>query len=439
MKSLTFFTVLCSIINAGIVLGITTSKTIPDNVITTKNNYVNETTNSSSLKVINYTTTLSYYGYSTKTILPNTIKVKSITGCIPTKGYVYYKDEYCEPYVQVKRDTEKSTTTRVTTTNCKQIVSSYYKAGTHCFATLETLTTTIPVKTGICAFSTTDWNKVTRYKTIIETLTSTGKTIPTSTGKTIPTSTGKTIPISTSTTIPIMIDKETTIINNNVRTVVEIDYVFSKPTPKSTVVDCILAKTTSLKVIPSIATSSTTTSSTNLPTKTTTSSVSFPPKTTTTSSVSFPSKTTTTSSVSFPPKTTTTSSVSFPPKTTTTSSVSFPPKTTTTSSVSFPPKTTTTSSVSFPPKTTTTTSTSSVTLPPKTTTKCIPVTVTITEKVKVTTTLKETITVTVKSSPTNENCADKYAQCGGNGFSGPTCCKSGSTCHKYNEYYSQCI
>lgn len=35
--------------------------------------------------------------------------------------------------------------------------------------------------------------------------------------------------------------------------------------------------------------------------------------------------------------------------------------------------------------------------------------------------------------------AQKWAQCGGTGFSGCTTCASGSTCQKQNEYYSQCL
>ncbi|KAH7394057.1 endoglucanase-like protein II [Phaeosphaeria sp. MPI-PUGE-AT-0046c] len=34
--------------------------------------------------------------------------------------------------------------------------------------------------------------------------------------------------------------------------------------------------------------------------------------------------------------------------------------------------------------------------------------------------------------------AQKYAQCGGQGYSGATSCASGSTCTKMNDYYSQC-
>jgi cellulase len=33
----------------------------------------------------------------------------------------------------------------------------------------------------------------------------------------------------------------------------------------------------------------------------------------------------------------------------------------------------------------------------------------------------------------------KYAQCGGQGYTGATACASGATCTKQNDYYSQCI
>ncbi|KAK7992482.1 glycoside hydrolase family 7 protein [Apiospora saccharicola] len=42
------------------------------------------------------------------------------------------------------------------------------------------------------------------------------------------------------------------------------------------------------------------------------------------------------------------------------------------------------------------------------------------------------------SAPPSGSCAAPYAQCGGNGYSGPTCCTSG-TCKKSNDYYSQCL
>ncbi|KAK0667561.1 Alpha/Beta hydrolase protein [Cercophora samala] len=48
------------------------------------------------------------------------------------------------------------------------------------------------------------------------------------------------------------------------------------------------------------------------------------------------------------------------------------------------------------------------------------------------------------TQPTNPgnpggNCAPRWAQCGGQGWNGPTCCESGSTCRASNQYYSQCL
>jgi len=41
--------------------------------------------------------------------------------------------------------------------------------------------------------------------------------------------------------------------------------------------------------------------------------------------------------------------------------------------------------------------------------------------------------------PPPSGCANKlYDQCGGQGFKGPTCCPSGSTCKAQSQYYSQC-
>ena len=42
------------------------------------------------------------------------------------------------------------------------------------------------------------------------------------------------------------------------------------------------------------------------------------------------------------------------------------------------------------------------------------------------------------SAPSTGNCAALYAQCGGTGWTGATCCISG-TCKKSNDYYSQCL
>lgn len=36
-------------------------------------------------------------------------------------------------------------------------------------------------------------------------------------------------------------------------------------------------------------------------------------------------------------------------------------------------------------------------------------------------------------------CATTWVQCGGKGYTGPTCCTAGDTCNKNNEYYSQCV
>ncbi|KXJ87149.1 glycosyl hydrolase family 62-domain-containing protein [Microdochium bolleyi] len=41
-------------------------------------------------------------------------------------------------------------------------------------------------------------------------------------------------------------------------------------------------------------------------------------------------------------------------------------------------------------------------------------------------------------NPPSGNCAALYAQCGGEGYSGPTCCSQG-TCKASNQWYSQCV
>ncbi|KXX74022.1 Exoglucanase-6A [Madurella mycetomatis] len=38
-----------------------------------------------------------------------------------------------------------------------------------------------------------------------------------------------------------------------------------------------------------------------------------------------------------------------------------------------------------------------------------------------------------------QNCGSVWGQCGGNGWTGPTCCVSGSTCVEQNPWYSQCL
>jgi len=59
-----------------------------------------------------------------------------------------------------------------------------------------------------------------------------------------------------------------------------------------------------------------------------------------------------------------------------------------------------------------------------------------------------TTSTTAASAPTSTTpaggngggaCSAIYGQCGGQGWNGPTCCASGSTCKSSNPYYSQCL
>jgi cellulase len=53
-----------------------------------------------------------------------------------------------------------------------------------------------------------------------------------------------------------------------------------------------------------------------------------------------------------------------------------------------------------------------------------------------------TLATVTKPAPTavaGGAAVQKYAQCGGQGYSGATSCASGSKCTKQNDYYSQCI
>src|ERR1700674_3046719 len=43
----------------------------------------------------------------------------------------------------------------------------------------------------------------------------------------------------------------------------------------------------------------------------------------------------------------------------------------------------------------------------------------------------------VQSAATS--CSAAYGQCGGQGYTGPTCCVSGNTCQYSNQWYSQCV
>jgi hypothetical protein len=52
-----------------------------------------------------------------------------------------------------------------------------------------------------------------------------------------------------------------------------------------------------------------------------------------------------------------------------------------------------------------------------------------------------TLSTSAAPTPTNPGtaCAPRWAQCGGRGWNGATCCQSGSTCQAGNEWYSQCL
>ncbi|KAJ9133878.1 Endo-1,4-beta-xylanase [Pleurostoma richardsiae] len=43
------------------------------------------------------------------------------------------------------------------------------------------------------------------------------------------------------------------------------------------------------------------------------------------------------------------------------------------------------------------------------------------------------------TSPGSGACSAKWGQCGGQGWTGATCCESGSTCTASNQWYSQCL
>ncbi|KAK6497608.1 hypothetical protein TWF481_012014 [Arthrobotrys musiformis] len=56
-----------------------------------------------------------------------------------------------------------------------------------------------------------------------------------------------------------------------------------------------------------------------------------------------------------------------------------------------------------------------------------------------TTTRTGTTATTTTAGNSGGSCSAKWGQCGGIGWTGPTCCQSGSTCQVGNAYYSQCL
>ncbi|KAJ3030138.1 hypothetical protein HDV00_009092 [Rhizophlyctis rosea] len=117
--------------------------------------------------------------------------------------------------------------------------------------------------------------------------------------------------------------------------------------------------------------------------------------------------------------------------------------------------TTRTTTTTTRPTTTTTRTTTTTTRPTTTTTTtqnnggtCASYT-TVTAPGNIVTITEDAPTVTVTVNPDSQptttqggstgTCAAKYQQCGGQGFTGPTCCESGSTCKSSGQYYSQCV
>ena len=193
-----------------------------------------------------------------------------------------------------------------------------------------------------------------------------------------------------------------------------------------------------------------TTSKYSPPISTTTTKVPLTIFTTTTTTKVPPTISTTTTTTKVPPTiTTTTTTTKVPPTiSTTTTTTKVPPTitTTTTTTKVSPTISTTTTTTKVPPTITTTTTTTKVppTISTTTSSSCVPKTLTFTLTERETVTEKEYVTVTVtdysaSETTPSERCSGKWAQCGGIGYKGPTCCESGFTCRKLNEYYSQCV
>ncbi|CAE6464381.1 unnamed protein product [Rhizoctonia solani] len=73
------------------------------------------------------------------------------------------------------------------------------------------------------------------------------------------------------------------------------------------------------------------------------------------------------------------------------------------------------------------------------TTTAKPTTTAAATPTKMTTVIVKPTTTAVSSGGSSSGTVAKYGQCGGNGYSGPTQCASGSTCKLNNEWYSQCL
>ena len=49
------------------------------------------------------------------------------------------------------------------------------------------------------------------------------------------------------------------------------------------------------------------------------------------------------------------------------------------------------------------------------------------------------VTLPAEASEAPETCATAWVQCGGTGWTGPTCCDSGFSCSQMNSWYSHCV
>jgi cellulase len=86
--------------------------------------------------------------------------------------------------------------------------------------------------------------------------------------------------------------------------------------------------------------------------------------------------------------------------------------------------------------------TTKVAAPASTTKAAAPTTtkVAVPTTTKVVTPAKSTLTTIAKPAATAGGAvAQKYAQCGGQGYTGATTCASGSKCVKQNDWYAQCL
>ncbi len=389
MKSflnLILITFACSVVNAATSSGLKTIpvtsglKTIPSSSIKT---------NTASLpqEIKHYTTFVLYNNSRISTILPNNAIPLGASYCVPTKGYVPRVKESCHVSSSL--------------TYCRPEYTSIFKGSTYCSVGTKTLSFTIPVTTKSCYHTFEQCTIKTRKfsKTILPSDDYYIEVINRNNGA--KTTNSKMIYNSNS--------------SNSVATssVELLSYVYDDCNYTTEERECVYPQTDYNLLItntptPLITTTPTIISTTEVPSEILTE------KDTTTSPVSF---TTIDNTLILPPKPTL--PITFPPKDTESISISLPPKTT--------PKTTETNTI-------TTT---------EITTDCPPITVTYTELETITEIEKETVTVTVKANPTSNinddsKCAGKYAQCGGEGFTGTTCCKSGLTCHRISRYFSQC-